>query len=379
MDHDRDARRRDLDGGRRPGSEHPDDDGPRVVRVYRRDHEPRGHEPRDHRTHHDRTDFSRYDVPQLRGMTESGRLPELAGAREVWDDVGGLLHDIANDLERKLADFVGGRLWTGGAAEAHADMVRTLARDVRRVAQVAWEMRESVRRAGYALHIAQRDMALHALTPGTPPEVAYGRAVRFLTTLADQYIIVADTMPDPPRAVDPHRPGRLRPGDAPLFGGMVDSGRFAAGGTVARPDALTPPPSAPGPTVPADPDPGASPGPGGSPRDAGSAGTGDFSSSGLSFAGGGLAGAGLAAARPAPSGTGLRGPSTGAMIPGMMPLGGMMGGGGDQGGGRQAPKWLIEREDVWGESTFVAPAVIGEVDAPEPDRAALDVDPGLWT
>jgi uncharacterized protein YukE len=62
----------------------------------------------------------------------------------------------------------------------------------------------------------------------------------------------------------------------------------------------------------------------------------------------GVAGAAGAAARGA---TGM------PMMP-MMPMGGMMGG--DMGGGRRVPPWLVETEDVWGESSAVAPGVIGE-------------------
>jgi hypothetical protein len=45
------------------------------------------------------------------------------------------------------------------------------------------------------------------------------------------------------------------------------------------------------------------------------------------------------------------------MMP-MMPMGGM--GGGDMGGARRIPPWLVETEDVWGESSSVSPTVIGE-------------------
>jgi len=45
------------------------------------------------------------------------------------------------------------------------------------------------------------------------------------------------------------------------------------------------------------------------------------------------------------------------MMP-MMPMNGA--GGGDMGGGRRIPPWLVETEDVWGESSAVAPSVIGE-------------------
>ena len=47
----------------------------------------------------------------------------------------------------------------------------------------------------------------------------------------------------------------------------------------------------------------------------------------------------------------------GPMMP-MMPMNGA--GGNDMGGGRRIPPWLVETEDVWGESSAVAPSVIGE-------------------
>ncbi len=45
------------------------------------------------------------------------------------------------------------------------------------------------------------------------------------------------------------------------------------------------------------------------------------------------------------------------MMP-MMPMSGM--GGSDMGGGRRIPPWLMETEDVWNESSPIAPTVIGE-------------------
>lgn len=51
--------------------------------------------------------------------------------------------------------------------------------------------------------------------------------------------------------------------------------------------------------------------------------------------------------------------TTPGFMPGMMPMG-AAGMGGDMGGGRRIPPWLVETEDVWGESAIVAPTVIGE-------------------
>ncbi|QFU87691.1 WXG100 family type VII secretion target [Amycolatopsis sp. YIM 10] len=80
----------------------------------------------------------------------------------------------------------------------------------------------------------------------------------------------------------------------------------------------------------------------------------------------GMAGSGGAA----PGLSGLAGGAAGAagaaaakgMMP-MMPFMPMGMGAGDMGSGRRIPPWLVETEDVWGESSVVAPSVIGE----EPD------------
>jgi uncharacterized protein YukE len=66
-----------------------------------------------------------------------------------------------------------------------------------------------------------------------------------------------------------------------------------------------------------------------------------------------LAAAGGAAGGAAAGASGM------PMMP-MMPMGGMMGGAGDMGGARRIPPWLVETEDVWGESSSVSPTVIGE-------------------
>jgi uncharacterized protein YukE len=66
----------------------------------------------------------------------------------------------------------------------------------------------------------------------------------------------------------------------------------------------------------------------------------------------------LAAASGAAGGAAAAGAGGMPMMP-MMPMGGMMGGG-DMGGARRIPPWLVETEDVWGESSSVSPTVIGE-------------------
>jgi uncharacterized protein YukE len=66
-----------------------------------------------------------------------------------------------------------------------------------------------------------------------------------------------------------------------------------------------------------------------------------------------IAGGALGAAVADAAGSKAMGP----MMP-MMPMNGA--GANDMGGGRRIPPWLVETEDVWGESSAVAPSVIGE-------------------
>lgn len=73
--------------------------------------------------------------------------------------------------------------------------------------------------------------------------------------------------------------------------------------------------------------------------------------------GAGNVGGDVAAGAVGAAGVAARGAAGVPMMP-MMPMGGMMGG--DMGGGRRVPPWLVETEDVWGESSAVAPTVIGE-------------------
>ena len=67
----------------------------------------------------------------------------------------------------------------------------------------------------------------------------------------------------------------------------------------------------------------------------------------------GLGAAGMAA-------TAARAGTAGMPMGGMMPMGMMGAGDGGMGGARRIPPWLVETEDVWGESSVVAPTVIGE-------------------
>jgi uncharacterized protein YukE len=78
-----------------------------------------------------------------------------------------------------------------------------------------------------------------------------------------------------------------------------------------------------------------------------------------------IAASGFGAAAGGAGGLGTGMPMT-PMMP-MMPMGGM--GGADAAGARRVPPWLVETEDVWGESSAISPSVIGEDRATGPDPA----------
>ncbi|GAA3521310.1 WXG100 family type VII secretion target [Actinocatenispora rupis] len=104
---------------------------------------------------------------------------------------------------------------------------------------------------------------------------------------------------------------------------------------------------------------GAGGGGGGGDFGGGGGGTGEDPSASATLSGGATgtsAAASLGTAGAAAAGT-TAGRGMG-MMP-MMPMGAAMGAG-DMGGGRRIPPWLVETENVWGETAIVAPPVIGE-------------------
>jgi uncharacterized protein YukE len=100
-------------------------------------------------------------------------------------------------------------------------------------------------------------------------------------------------------------------------------------------------------------------GAGGIPGGAGIGGGGDGPAAHSGLAGDGGAGNALSGLAGGAAGAAGAAAAKGAMpmMP-MMPMG--MGGGGDMGSGRRIPAWLVETENVWGQSAPVAPPVIGE-------------------
>ncbi|MDX3194095.1 WXG100 family type VII secretion target [Streptomyces sp. MN03-5084-2B] len=98
---------------------------------------------------------------------------------------------------------------------------------------------------------------------------------------------------------------------------------------------------------------------GGVPVGGGLTGPGEVPAAHSGLAGDGGAGNALSGLAGGAAGAAAASAAKGAMpmMP-MMPMG--MGGGGDLGSGRRIPAWLVETENVWGQSAPVAPPVIGE-------------------
>ncbi|WP_249044508.1 WXG100 family type VII secretion target [Crossiella equi] len=219
----------------------------------------------------------------------------------------------------------------------------------------------------------------------------HARAVLIMEDLAGRYRTAEASIPESP-ATTPVPGGTSgvsgdAPARRPLFGGMFTSGLAAASAAAAGRFAGVLP-KVPDWAKKPNPQDGSGSGTGGAGGLAGEAAKLGAGAAGLGaglgkLGGGGGAGKVGGAGGPAPQAlAGLAGGAAGAaraagalgaaaaaagaaaqqvggmpMMP-MMPMGGQ-GMGGDM-GGRRIPPWLVETEDVWGESSVITPQVIGE-------------------
>jgi uncharacterized protein YukE len=251
-----------------------------------------------------------------------------------------------------------------------------------------------VQRQAQAAALVQRQQQALATATG-----AQTQAVAVMTALADQDTAIEAGMPPTPAATVPaiapdgtvltSGSGVLNPSGlpvgpgtgtaAPLFSRVFTAGLAAAGAATggrfsaapvklaipspgsAAPSA-TAPPAAPRVAVPAPPKlTGIGGGIGGG---IGAGGIGVAPAVASPSLAGTSAVAGLAgAAGTAAGAAAAQNPAGGGFMP-AMPFG-MAGAGDGMAGGRRIPSWLVETEDVWGESSMVAPAVIGE-EPPDP-------------
>jgi uncharacterized protein YukE len=234
---------------------------------------------------------------------------------------------------------------------------------------------------------------------------AHAKAISVMRTLAGDYVTAEQAIPPSPNAATPPKvPGQPGPGEvtiqpidapglgetpgqtgkpaSPLFGNMFTAGLAAASAAAFGRFGLHMP-RVPGWA-------GKNKDKNGKPGTEGTGKLGEkFGGGGASGGGGGIGGGGAGQGPSAsasmlggggPTGdftSGMHGVGGGAaagaatgmgrgmgMMP-FMPMGAGMGG--DMGAGRRIPPWLVETENVWGESSVVAPTVIGEETDPGSD------------
>ncbi|MCW3815924.1 hypothetical protein ONA91_15885 [Micromonospora sp. DR5-3] len=245
---------------------------------------------------------------------------------------------------------------------------------------------------------------------------AHQQAVQVMNVLAAEYVIAEDSMPATPHAVsppaagtpveevspptpavpvapqpggDPSAPpaapaplapgGQLPAASPPLFGTMFTAGLAAASAALGGRFATVPPRLGAKPrddnkkddkkkdTAPKPPTTETAAGGARIPTGGGGGGGGGVGGGGgdlspvanqtLAGHAGGPAVSGLAGAAGTAAGAAAAKGMAGGFMP-AMPYAPM--GGADGAGGRRIPPWLVETEDVWGERSVVAPAVIGE-------------------
>jgi uncharacterized protein YukE len=356
-----------------------------------------------------RTDFSAYSHQALVAMLHDSDPTVTAATADAWSSVGTALHDQAGALEHTLQSFDG--IWQGDAANAYHAMIGDLANGIRQTATSALAIRDLVHHATDALNTARAAMPDPVDVPVPPvlsrptaaPSMlaanltdhtalaeqraqamaqvqqqqqvlaaaasAHAQAVIVMTDLANEDTAIDAALPPAPAATVPTvaADGTVQPnatgaavnasasGPAPLFSqvfraglaaaGMAAGGRFgpalvklapspAAANTKAT-TASTKLPKLGG--IGAG---GADLSPVASPSLAGSATTAE--ASGLTV----------------PTGATGTTASAGGYMP---PMGyGMAGADDGMGSGRRIPPWLVETEDVWGESSTVTPGIIGE-------------------
>ncbi len=359
----------------------------------------------------DRTDFSGYSHPALIQMLHASQPDAVTAAGDTWAAIGRSLHDRAGDLEDQLRVFDG--MWQGDAAHAYHTMVRDLIDGIRQTASTALTLRDLSYQASDALQKAWRAMPSTVDVPALSPAVvatatnplapppgastaavaalvqqqaqaaalvrqhqdavtastaAQAQAAAVMTWLADQDVAIQNAVPQAPSAtvaavgpdgtVAPGSGGVVNPVVAggstgtPLFSQVYGAGVAAAGaalggrfGGVKLPGAgvaagVTAAVAARAMRVPG-------------PQKVKGARLGSLPKLAAPAAGA----ASLAGAFSPPSGA-PSGSQAGGFMP-AMPFGAAAAG--DSGGtGRRIPPWLVETEDVWGESATVVPSVLGD-------------------
>jgi hypothetical protein len=323
------------------------------------------------------TDFARFPHVQLVQMLAASNPNAVVAAADEWSQVAAALHAHADELDRGSGSIR--NMWAGTAADQFQTMVGGLSGGVRRVAAAALAVRDLVYLGGEALHEAWLRM------PAPGDEVAHAEAVAVLTELAARYRDLYAQIPAALRAAV--SPGGAGAGGTDrfgsLFGDLMPAGLASAAaalGSQFNPADLTG--DGKDPATPAQPTPpGSATAHGAGPRGARPRRRGRCRP--------GQGGNGWARRRAAEAlprqrrrrldrvgrRTGTRRLDGGQRRrcrrrggQGRWRRGtpdadghGWDGRHGDAGGnGRRLPPWLVETEDIWGESAAMVPGVIGE-------------------
>jgi uncharacterized protein YukE len=383
-----------------------------------------------------RTPFDKYSHQQLWDMLQAGEETTARSAADNWDAVGGRLHEQASNLEAKLAQFK--QHWRGGAAEQYQVMVGDLSGGLRRIGDVAFQMRDLTHDAADALVKAKKEMPPPVPVPDlsattlrmatTPLEVspfmapnqvidmqnqqqdavyalqqhqqavaasdaAHAKAVAVMNELAGHYQAADQQIPRTPAGgTAPGVPGaQSEPGQQPLiplppdqlnqptgkpvFGNMFTAGLGAvAAASVGRlgiPLLPKVPPWANKKKDEKAPAPAPKSGVGGLKGIGGGGSIGGGSpppTPQAGVVGGAGAVGGAAAALRGVAGVAGAASGMGSGMP-MMPFMPFAPGAGDMAGARRIPPWLMETEEVWGQSATITPPVVGE-DPPDPNPPA---------
>ncbi|WP_033343208.1 WXG100 family type VII secretion target [Catenuloplanes japonicus] len=301
-------------------------------------------------------DFSRWPHEELIRALAAANPYVVRAAADTWAVIATSLHELGHDITPA------GESWTGPAADRHRQMTGALSGGATTVAEAAGQVRDLMYAAAEALQTAWTTM------PPVGGGAAHRQAMLVMATLATRYQTITDALrvalarlpADPAVAdVDPVT-GAPVTGRPPLFGGLMPAGLAATAAAAAIR------------TLPAGTPPGAK-GTAAVPSSRVSAGgfsagaSGGFSGGGgalPSFAAPPATAVAATAAVAAPGVAAATGGGTAAAGRGFMPpmMGpGMMGAGAEGGGmSRRVPPWLVETQDVWGESSPVTSPVIGE-------------------
>jgi hypothetical protein len=113
------------------------------------------------------TNFGQYALAQLTQMLNQSSPASCLTAAQTWDSTGKQLHEQAHHLERKLGSLDSS--WSGSAATDYKQMMGDLAGGIRKVADIAFQIRNLTYDALDALNTAIAQMPAPVSVPAVSP------------------------------------------------------------------------------------------------------------------------------------------------------------------------------------------------------------------